>query len=120
MTPLKLEQRENITTRLAFIEGELYDLEKFRATTWETFLNVRETRRNIERMAENVANACIDIGKIVLAGEAGEMPSSYKEVLLKLGRLEVIPQALAEELAELVMIRNILAHQYLDLEWNKI
>ncbi|MBI5399866.1 DUF86 domain-containing protein [Candidatus Saganbacteria bacterium] len=120
MTPLVSEQKESITTRLAFIETELSDLTKFKDTTWNTYQNSRDIRRNIERIAENLVNACIDIGKIILAGETDEIPGTYKEVMLKLGLKNLIPQNLAEELANLVTIRNALAHQYLDLKWDKI
>lgn len=120
MTPLKSEQKENIITRMAFIEAELSDLERFRSTDWQVFLNDRDSRRNIERIIENIANACIDIGKIILAGEAAEMPSTYKDVFLRLGALNLITLELAGEIAELVVVRNLLAHQYLDLEWDKI
>lgn len=120
MTPLKPEQKESIITRMAFIETELSDLERFRATDWNTFLNNRDTRRNIERIIENIANACIDISKIIMAGEATEMPSTYKEVIERLGAMNLIPIGLAEELGDLVVVRNLLAHQYLDLEWDKI
>lgn len=120
MIPLKPEQKENIITRMAFIEAELSDLERLRNTDWLTFLNKRELRRNIERMVENIANACIDIGKIILAGEASEMPSTYKDIFMKLGEIKLISPELALEIGELVVLRNLLAHQYLDLEWDKI
>jgi len=120
VTPLKPEQKESIITRMAFIETELSDLERFRAVEWKTFLNERDTRRNIERIVENLANACIDIGKIILAGEAAEMPSTYREVFEKLGLMNLVPMELAEEVADLIAVRNLLAHQYLDLEWDRI
>lgn len=120
MTPLIIEQKESIATRLAFIETELSDLEKLKQTSWLTYQNSREIRRNIERICENLANACIDIGKIILAGESIEMPESYRDVIRKLGAAEIISQKLAEDLSDLVIIRNILAHQYLDLKWDKI
>jgi len=119
MTPLKPEQKESILSRLAFLEAELNDLQRLQSTTWQIYSTDNTTRRNIERLAENVTNACIDIAKIVIAGEATEMPVTYKEVIQKLGLLDFIPKKLAEELIRLVDIRNTLAHQYLDLKWDK-
>ncbi|KAF0134348.1 MAG: hypothetical protein FD145_728 [Candidatus Saganbacteria bacterium] len=120
MTPLKLEQKSSIAARLAFIETELMDLEKYKATTWEVFKENRDIRRNIERITENIANGCIDISKIIFAGEALELPSTYKDVIIQLGINKIIPQKTAEELAKIAALRNILAHEYLDLEWEKI
>ena len=120
MTPLKIEQKESIATRLAFIETELSDFEKLKDTSWLTYQNSRDLRRNVERICENLANACIDIGKIILAGESIEMPESYRDVIRKLGEAKIIPQKLSDDLSDLIIIRNILAHQYLDLKWDKI
>src|SRR3989338_8782935 len=120
MTPLKIEQKESIATRLAFIETELSDFEKLKDTSWLTYQNSRDLRRNVERICENLANACIDIGKIILAGESIEMPESYRDVIRKLGGAKIIPQKLSDDLSDLIIIRNILAHQYLDLKWDKI
>ena len=120
MTPLKLEQKESILNRLAFLEAEIEDLKKLESTTWKEYSTQSEIRRNIERLAENVANACIDIAKIILAGEAAEMPATYKEVIQKIYLIEIIPQELSDEVIKLVDIRNTLAHQYLDIKWDKI
>ena len=65
MTPLKPEQKESILSRLAFLEAELNDLQGLQSTTWQIYSTDNTTRRNIERLAENVTNACIDIAKIV-------------------------------------------------------
>lgn len=120
MTPLKNEQKESIVTRLAFIEQEVNDFKAFEGVNWQTYSTQRDKQRNIERIAENLANASIDIAKIVLAGEAIEMPGSYKEAMQKLGLMKIIPMELAGELMELVEVRNALAHQYLDIKWDKI
>ncbi|OGB90867.1 hypothetical protein A2625_07500 [candidate division WOR-1 bacterium RIFCSPHIGHO2_01_FULL_53_15] len=34
--------------------------------------------------------------------------------------MNIIPMELASNIADLTVIRNILTHQYLDLEWDKI
>src|SRR3989338_8471813 len=120
MNPLNFNQKESILTRLAFLEAELVDLKKIETTTWQMYSTQNDLRRNIERLAENVANACIDIGKIMIAGEAAEMPATYKEVMEKLFLLGIIPEKLATELTEIISLRNTLAHQYLDLKWDKI
>jgi uncharacterized protein YutE (UPF0331/DUF86 family) len=121
MNPLKKEQKENIIERINFIEIELKDLDaKYKNVDWPTFSKDRDIRRNVERIAENVANACIDISKILLAGESTEMPGTYQEIVLKLGDINIVNEENAKKLAKLVRIRNILAHQYLDLEWEII
>lgn len=111
---------EDIAQRVDFIQLHLGDLKQFSGLDWITYSRERNVQRNIERLVENVANATIDICKIILAGEEIEMPNSYKDVILKLGLVGVLEKSLAERIAEYATLRNFLAHQYLDLKWDKI
>ncbi|MBI5701306.1 DUF86 domain-containing protein [Candidatus Saganbacteria bacterium] len=62
----------------------------------------------------------IDICKILLAGEDIEMPNSYREVILKLAEMKILTLGKVEKIADYANLRNILAHQYLDIKWDKI
>lgn len=120
MTPLEKSQKESIIRRISFIEVELADLEESSDLDYSTYQRDRVKRRNIERIAENITNAVIDIGKIVLAGEKVDIPQTYREVFTRLNELGMLPENLAEKMGELSRTRNILAHQYLDLKWEKV
>lgn len=120
MTPLKKDQKEDVARRLDFIRVQISDLGNFGAVTRERFAVDRDLQRNVERLAENVANAAIDIAKVLLAGEDVEMPNSYREIVLRLADLGILDQGLAAKVAEYAALRNILAHQYLDLRWDRI
>ncbi len=117
---LKKDQIEDIVQRLDFIKIQLSDLEKFSSLTWKKYQDDRDVQRNIERLVENVANASIDVSKILLAGEEVEMPNSYKDIILKLGTIKVLDAKESEKLADYASLRNVLAHQYLDIKWDKI
>jgi len=120
LTPLKKDQKEDIARRLDFIRVQISDLGKFMTLTRDIFARDRDLQRNVERLAENVANASIDIAKVLLVGEDVEIPNSYREIVLRLADLAVIDRDLAGKIAEYAALRNILAHQYLDLRWEKI
>ena len=120
MTPLKKDQKEDIARRLDFIRVQISDLGKFMTLTWDIFVRDRDLQRNVERLAENVANASIDIAKVLLVGEDVEIPNSYREIVLRLADLEILDRDLAGKIAEYAALRSILAHQYLDLRWEKI
>ncbi|MFH1826724.1 MAG: DUF86 domain-containing protein [bacterium] len=113
-------QRENIVQRIDFIRLQLADLQELGGLNWQTYNTDRHAQRDIERLIENVANAAIDIAKIVLVGEDIEMPNGYKDIILKLGQAGVLDDKLARTMSEYAMLRNFLAHQYLDLKWEKI
>lgn len=120
MTPLEKAQKESMIRRISFIEVELGDLQAFGELDYETYRIDRVKRRNIERIAENVTNAVIDLGKIVLAGEKVDVPGTYREVFTRLSEAGLLSQKLAEKLGELSRTRNMLAHQYLDFKWEKL
>ena len=119
MNPLNKDQKQGIIERINFMKVELADLvEKYQSVDWQIYSEDREKRRNIERIIENLANASIDISKILLAGETVEIPGTYQEIILKLGELSIINKELASKIATLAKARNVLAHQYLDFKWN--
>ncbi|MFH1652683.1 MAG: DUF86 domain-containing protein [Pseudomonadota bacterium] len=118
---LKKDQKQDIVQRLDFIRIQLEDLKKFHSLTWNVYQTDRDVQRNIERLAENVANAAIDVCKIIIAGEETlEMPNSYKEIILKLGEIKLLEETIAQKVAQIAQLRNILAHQYLDIKWERI
>lgn len=117
---LKKDKINDVARRLDFIKIQLGDLQEFAKIDWETYRSNRDIQRNVERLAENIANASIDICKILLAGEDVEMPNSYKEVILKLAEMKILTLEKAEKIADYANLRNVLAHQYLDIKWDKI
>jgi uncharacterized protein YutE (UPF0331/DUF86 family) len=120
MTPLTKDQKEDIARRLDFIRVQISDLDRFPGLHREAFAKDRDLQRNIERLAENVANAAIDIAKVLLVGEDVEMPNSYREIILRLADLGILDRDMAGKMAEFAALRNVLAHQYLDVRWEKI
>ncbi|MDK2806271.1 DUF86 domain-containing protein [Thermoanaerobacterium sp. CMT5567-10] len=110
----------NILKRIDFIQIELNDLDEYKKLTYEVYNTDRITRRNVERIIENISNALIDISKIIIANENIHIPNSYREIILKLGEIETIDEELAKSIAEVARLRNVLAHQYLDIKWSYV
>ena len=114
-------QKSSIASRVSFLEVELQALLEFQKLDYRTYMEDRPVRRNVERIIENVVNALVDISKIVLSDKAaGEIPGTYTEVIIKLATLKIIDFELAEKLAGYIKLRNYLAHEYLDVRWDKI
>ena len=114
------EQKERLIKHLDFLKDELSDFEKFRKVTWKVYSDDRDLRRNLERWIENLVNCSIDIGKIVLAFQKRPIPDTYREVLFYLGHLPLFSESFADLLSRWSKLRNILAHEYLDMRWNNI
>lgn len=110
--------RSQIIKRIDFIQIEIRDLSEFDKINFNQYSMNRKTQRNIERIAENVANAIIDISKIIVSSNNEAIPDSYRESVLKLGELNIVDLKIAENMAEIARLRNILAHYYLDIKWD--
>jgi len=114
------QDRERLIKHLDFLREELQDFQKFRGFERKIYLDDRDARRNVERWVENLVNCSIDIGKIILATEKKAIPETYREVLFNLGSLPGFSEFFGEELSHWAKLRNILAHEYLDIRWTNI
>ena len=115
MTPLNNDQKEAIIRRISFIKEEMPDID--RNLDWTTYRLNKNIRKQTERTIENISNALIDVAKLLLISENIRLPETYQETFLKLGELGIITQDETKILAKCSRLRNILAHEYLDLRW---
>jgi uncharacterized protein YutE (UPF0331/DUF86 family) len=109
-----------VRARTEFVRSELADLGAHRDMDWTAYQEDRSRRRNVERIAENVANAAVDIAKILLAAAGGPVPATYREVVLATAPAGLADEVMAAELARLAQLRNALSHRYLDYRWDAL
>jgi len=127
--------RTRLLRSLDFLEEELADIGEFqdagkqeyvrdrsfrRNAGKQEYVRDRSFRRNVERWVENLVNATIDIAKTVLASKRGRMPRTYRETVEALGAVDAFDPKVCDELAEFTRLRNMLAHEYLDLRFSRI
>lgn len=117
---LSREDADVLNRRLVFLDSELQDTDQFRGLTQKEYEADSMKRRQVERWIENLMNAAIDIAKTLLASEKRPIPSTYREVLRAIGTLPDFPEVLGKQLAGWAELRNILAHEYLDIRWKRI
>ena len=117
---LSPSQRHGIRVRIDFAREELADLQRYREITWVQYQADRDTRRIVERIIENVANALLDITKILLSALGHPSPGTYREIMLALAVTGLAPADLAQDLATIAGLRNTLAHRYLDYKWDGV
>ena len=112
--------RARLMRILDFIDQELSDRQQFEAVDLDRYRGDRNLRRNLDRWVETLINAAIDIGKIVLASEHRAVPQTYGQILAE---LDVMPQLAGRspgQLRNLSALRNVIAHEYLDLRFPRI
>lgn len=74
----------------------------------------------VERNLEIAAQCCINICNRIIALEGATKPRDYYEAILRQGELGVLPPAFAQSLAPPAGFRNVLAHQYLGIDWDEV
>lgn len=119
-TSLTSEDRDVLNKRLIFLKNELEDIAKFSQFTQFDYQRDRAKKREVERWVENLMNATIDISKALLASEHKDIPETYKKIVLHLYLLPDFSQKLTKKLSNWTDLRNILAHEYLDIRWQRI
>ena len=103
-----------------FLESEVEDYRSFTELTKERYSSQSHVRRNVERFVENIVNSSIDAAKIILASQRLTIPQTYRETLHNLASIKNFPENIAEEIAGYSKLRNILAHDYLDIRYQQI
>lgn len=117
---LSREDKDVLNKRLIFLESELNDIGEFQKLTLLEYQKDKMKRRQVERWIENLMNAAIDIAKTLLASGKKTIPDTYRQVLENVEILGVFPEGTGKELAYWAELRNILAHEYLDIRWKRI
>lgn len=118
---LEKADKERLAEIADFLETELKDIKsKFQNIDFKSYASDRGLARNIERCIENIVNSSLDAVKIILVAEKLPIPDTYREYFLSLYTAGLVDEETANTLADGVKLRNILAHHYLDIRWDRI
>lgn len=116
LSPIDRNRLERI---LDFVDDELQDRSTFADVQGGEYRRDRALRRNLDRWVETLTNATIDIAKIILASEHRPVPQTYGRILSDLEELPAFSR-FTGRLAPLAPLRNVMAHEYLDLRFTRI
>lgn len=116
---LSLQDRERLKKIIDFLEQEFSLSDYFSIFSFADYQDLHK-RHDVERWVENMVNSAIDIGEIILASKKKKIPDYYKDVFVQLGLLAEFKTMEIERFTGWVKLRNILAHEYLDIKWQRI
>lgn len=109
-----------IERRLERLRVCLKKLEPFKAKKKDEILQDPYLQDIIERNLEVSAQAVIDISNRIISIEGLEKPHDYYEAILRVGEAEIIPLNFARHLAPIAGFRNILVHDYVNIDWDEV
>lgn len=108
---------EVIKRKVEFLIQYLEDLRRHQNISFEKFL---EKHYEIERILELLIETASDIVFHLVLQKDKITPSTYRSAFLRAGELSIISKPLAESLAKADGMRNILAHGYEKIDYERI
>ncbi len=109
-----------IVNRVKKIEEYLRRLKEIRKAKKEQFLTDWKLQDLALRNLQVCIEACIDIGNHLITMNRWEVPETYAETMEILKRHRIIGEELAVKMGDLVKFRNIIVHDYLYLDMEKV
>ncbi len=106
-----------IERRLVMILEEIEFLQSIKKQSYEEFMNDGKSLRSTARAIETIAQSIIDICSHIVAQKHYGISDTYKGTVELLAKHSVISTDLATNLQKVIAMRNVLVHQYLDINF---
>ena len=114
------QDEESLKRTISFFDEQMTLYAYFADLSEREYANNIHKRNDVERWIENIINAGIDMSKIILASEKKTIPDTYKNVIKHAAWALKLEEDFAENFEQWVKLRNVLAHEYLDIKWKRI
>ena len=111
---------EVIEQHIQNMEEALTELGRYGNISFEEFQRDLSLRWIVEKGLEILIQNLLDIGAHLLASQIKNDWEDYGEVILKMGKHRVIPQAFSDKIKGMAGLRNILIHEYLKIDLDKL
>ncbi len=95
-------------------------LEPFKEKSKEEFYQDEYLQDIVERNLEVAIQSCIDIANRIISLDELEKPKDYYGSIIKLGEENILTYNFAQKFAPIAGFRNILIHEYLDIDWDEV
>ena len=111
---------ETIRVRLKKLRAMIAQLETIRARGEEIYNHDDLLQAAAERALQIATQCVLDIGNHIIAETSLALPESNDEIIATLHRAGIISEGLANRLTGLGGFRNVLVHDYLELDQGRI
>lgn len=111
---------EIIEQHIQNMEEALTELGKYRNISFEEFQGDLSLRWIVEKGLETLIQNLLDIGAHLLASQIKNDWEDYGEIILKLGKHRIIPEVFSNKIKGMTGLRNILIHEYMKIDLDKL
>lgn len=105
-----------IATRLRKLNDYLRSLRQMQAVSMDEYLDDDNIQTIVERKLQLAIQVCMDIGSYLIGQLGLTAPDEPENVFVVLGREGIINRDLARRMVGMVRFRNILVHDYLEID----
>jgi uncharacterized protein YutE (UPF0331/DUF86 family) len=109
-------ERQAIERRLFKLEQSLRKLKELSKVNWDEYVKDEGLQDRAERNLQIAAQICIDIGSHVIADREYRPPYGYGDIFTVLLEEGLLPDTLANTMRQIAGFRNILVHDYLEVD----
>lgn len=119
MTGASLD-REVIERRLAHLIDAIQVLKGYRDLTLDELAASPRVYWAVQHGLQLCVQAVLDVAAHCVAALGGPVPDKYRSNILALAPLGVLPDEFAERIAPMAGFRNILVHEYIDVDLREV
>jgi uncharacterized protein YutE (UPF0331/DUF86 family) len=112
--------RAAISEKIEKLKGYLALLKEYRKSSLKELKEDLKLQGAVRCYLQLSIECVIDIGEIIISGLRLPRPEEAREVIEILGKNEIIPLSFSEDFASVAGFRNILVHEYADVDLNKV
>ena len=113
-------KKDVVAARLDRLQEYLRTLHAVQGFDLQKFKNDPFVHGTAERYLHLSIECLLDIGNHIIADRGYRKPDTYSEILEILAEEGVVPAELAQKMAGMAAFRNVLVHDYLRLDLEKV
>lgn len=107
---------EIIEKRLLRLEQILRKLHKLSQVSWEEYKKDVDLQDRAERNLQIASQISIDMGNHIIADSGYRTPNGYGDIFVILSEEGILSPQLADTMKKIAGFRNILVHDYLEID----
>ena len=112
--------KERLARYIRELENYLKQLDELKKLPKQRYMTDWRISYTVERTLHLSLETFLSIGEMLISESRFKKPDSYAEIPKILMENKVIPKNLAEKLIDLAKFRNVLVHEYLYLDREKV
>lgn len=112
--------QELIEKKIDSIEEKLNYLEKIGKMETEEFLNSYEKIQASKHTLQEAIEACLDIANHIIAARGLKRSETYSDMFQRLAENQILKDDLSDRLSDMARFRNLLVHQYTEIENQRV